>query len=58
MSSVVSLGVPGLVALLVTNHKIPGSVDSITGVVASMIPGVTSMSPILFYVGSAISIFK
>ena len=43
ISSVVSLVVPGWAALSVTSHRIPGSISLITGAVASVFPGVTSM---------------
>ena len=43
MNSIVSLGVPGLVDLLVTAHKVHGYVASIPGAVTSFFPIVTSM---------------
>ena len=52
MSSVVSLWVPGLVALFVTAPKITDSTDSIHGVVASVLPSVTSVFPDRCSVGS------
>ena len=58
MSSVVSLGVPDLVALLVNAHSIPGSIALIPGDFDSMLPGVTSMFPVRFSVGYAISVLK
>ena len=58
MSSVVSLGVLGLLGLLVHVHKIPSSISSIPGDVASVFPGATSMFPIIFYVGSTIYVLK
>ena len=58
MSSVVSLGVPGLAFLLVTLHKIPGSVASIPCAFFSLFPGDPSVFPVIFYVGSVISVIK
>ena len=58
MYSVVSLGITGLVALLVTANKITGSVALITGDFSSMYPSVNYVLPIIFSVGYAISVLK
>ena len=57
MSKVVSLEVPGLVALSVTAHKTPGSIPLIPGV-AYVFPNVTFVFPVRFPVGSNISVLK
>ena len=58
VSSVVSLGVADLFDLPVTAHSIPGYVDLITGVFASVFPIITYVFPVRFSVGSTISILK
>ena len=58
ISSFVSLGVTGLVAVSVTAHGIPGYFVSITGAVASMFSRVISVFPVRFFIGSAICVLK
>ena len=58
MSSVVSLGIPGLVALFGTALKITGSFASIPGAVAYVLPGATSVLPVRFSIGYDISVLK
>ena len=58
MSSVVSLGVPVLVTLSVTTQRNPGSIASIPGAVVFVLPGITSVLHVRFYVGSSIYVLK
>ena len=58
VSSVVSLGVPGLVALLVTTHKITDSVASVPFAVTYIFPGVISVFLIDLCFGSTICVLK
>ena len=58
MSSVVSLGVTGLLALSVATHKVPGSVDYIPGAFTYVLTSVNSVLTVRFFVGSAISVLK
>ena len=58
VSSVVSLGVPDLGSILVTSHKIPGSVASIPCAIFSLFPGDPSVFPVIFYIGYVISVIK
>ena len=58
ISSVVPLGVPSWVALLVTTHGIPGAGALIIGAVDSVVPGVYSMFPGRVSIRSAINVIN
>ena len=58
MSSVVSLGINGWVALSVTAHGIPGSVASIHGAVSYVLQSAASMLPVIVSVGYVIYVLK
>ena len=58
MSSVVSLDFAGWVYPSVTEHGITGAISLIKGAVSSMLSSVTSVFPLIFSVGSAMSVLK
>ena len=58
MCTVFFLGIPSFVAFQVTAHVISGSVASISGAVAFMLPYVTSVLPVIFSIGSTTSVDK